>query len=214
MSEEVLVSRASFRLVPRGSAHAAVSQSECPPDELTLARERCRALAESEQTLRRELAQAREHLQALRENFTEALETYGAELEHEAMRALTSLSVRVAGMLLRRELPDHEMTRDVIQRTLAPLTDLRGTCVRVNPNDATRLQKTGDHGNFLDAGGRVEIIADPALAPGDVTMETPSGFFDARLSERLKLVETLILERVASKPDDAQVQEDDHAQAG
>ena len=106
------------------------------------------------------------------------------------------------------------MVRDVIQRTLAPLTDLRGTRVRVNPDDAERLLKAGGHGNFLDAAGRVEIVAEPALGPGDVTMETPVGFFDARLSERLKLAETLILERAASKTPDAQSQEDVHDQAG
>ncbi len=214
MSEEVLVSRSSFRLVPRENSKAAVSQSECPPDELTLALERCRVLAESEQALRQELAQERERQQTLRDDFAQALETYGADLEREAMRSLTSLSVRVAGMILRRELPDHEMVRDVIQRTLAPLTDLRGTCVRVCPEDATRLLKGSNHGTFLDAAGRIEIVAEPALGPGDVTMETSVGFFDARLSERLKLVETLILERAASKaPEDAE-QEDGHAQAG
>ena len=45
-------------------------------------------------------------------------------------------------------------------------------------------------------------------------METPVGFFDARQSERLKLAETLILERAASKTPDAQSQEDVHDQAG
>ncbi len=214
MSETVLVSRSSFRLVSRESATAAVSQSECQPDELTLARERCRVLTESEHALRQELAQERERQQALRDGFAQALETYGAELEREAMRALTSLSVRMAGMILRRELPDHEMIRDVIQRTLAPLTDLRGTRVRVNPEVAARLLKTGGHGNFLDAADRVEIVSEPALGLGDVTMETPVGFFDARLAERLKLVESLILERVASKTPDTQAQEDVHAQAG
>ena len=214
MSEAVLVGRSSFRLVPRGSTTAAVSQSECPPDELMVARERCRALAESEQALRRELAQERAQQKALRDDFAQALETFGEELEREAMRALTSLSVRVAGMILRRELPDHEMVRDVIQRTRAPLTDLRGTRVRVNPEDAERLLKDSPHGTFLDAAGRVEIVSEPALGQGDVTMETPVGFFDARLDERLKLVETLILERAASKASDSQSQEDVHAQAG
>ncbi len=214
MSETVLVSRSCFRLVSREGTRAAVSQSECPPDELTLARERCRVLAESEQALRQELAQERERQQALRGEFAQALETYGAELEREAMRTLTSLSVRVAGMILRRELPDHEMIREVIHRTLAPLTDLRGTRIRVNPEDAARMQKAGANNGFLDAAGRIEIVSDPALVTGDVTMETPVGFFDARLAERLKLVETLILERVASKTPDALVQEDVHAQAG
>ena len=93
-----------------------------------------------------------------------------------------------------------------IQRTLAPLTDLRGTRVRVHPDDAARLLQDGVNGNYLDAAGRIEIVAEPALGLGDVTMETPVGFFDARLDERLKLAETLILERVAS-----QVQEDAHA---
>ena len=208
---EVFMSRSSFRLVPRGSATAAVSQSECPPDELTLVRERCRVLVESEKALRKELAQEREQQQKLREEFSRALETYGSELEREAMRSLTSLSVRVAGLLLRRELPDHEMVRDVIQRTLAPLTDLRGTRVRVNPADAERLLQEGGHGNFLDAAGRIEVIAEPALGPGDVTLETPVGFFDARLDERLKIVETLILERVASKAATSLAQEDVHA---
>ena len=214
MSETVLMSRSSFRLVSREQGAAAVSQSERPPDELTLARERCQALAEIEKALRQELAQEREHQQAMRESFTQALESYGTELEQEAMRALTSLSVRVASIILRRELPDHEMVRDIIQRTLAPLSDLRGTRVRVCPEDAERLLNNSSHGTFLDAAGRVEIVAEPSLKPGDVTLDTPSGFFDARLDERLKLVETLILERVASKPADAQDQEDLHAQAG
>lgn len=211
MSESVLISHAAFRLVPRGSSTVAVSQSECPPDELTLVRERCRILVESEKALRKELAQEREQQKKLRDEFAKALETYGTELEHEAMRSLTSLSVRVAGIILRRELPDPEMVRDVIQRTLSPLTDLRGTRVRVSPDDAERLVKDSSHGSFLDAAGRVEIIAEPALGPGDVTLETPVGFFDARLDERLKLVETLILDRVAGKSSDALPPEDAHA---
>jgi flagellar biosynthesis/type III secretory pathway protein FliH len=204
MSESVLVSCGTFRLVPRESGKAAVSQSECPPDELTLALDRCRLLAEREQTLQQELARERQKNQTLHATFVNSLDEFSAEMERAAMRELTSLSIRVAELIIRRELPDADMLRDVVQRTLAPLTDLRGTRVRMNPADATLLGNSQGSGHLLDNSGRIELVPDPTLAQGDITLETPVGFFDARIAERLKLIETQILERAAAagqKPD-------------
>jgi flagellar biosynthesis/type III secretory pathway protein FliH len=198
MSEAVLVSGGTFRLVPRESGAAAFSQSESPPDELTLALERCRLLAEREQALQQELAREQAQRQALRAAFDKNMEAYSAEMERAALRELTSLSIRVAELIIRRELPDREMIRDVVQRTLAPLTDLRGTRVRMHPADATLLENSQGTGHGLDSAGRIEIVPDPTLAPGDITMETPVGFFDARIAQRLKLVEAQIMERAAT----------------
>jgi flagellar biosynthesis/type III secretory pathway protein FliH len=198
MSESVLVSPGTFRLVPRESGSAAVSQSEAAPDELTLARDRCRLLAEREQALQQELAREREKNRTIQATFTKNLDEFGTEMERTALRELASLSIRVAELIVRRELPDREMIRDVVQRTLAPLTDLRGTRVRMNPADATLLAAAPSGGHLLES-GRVEIVPDPTLQPGDITMETPVGFFDARVAERLKLIEAHLLERAAAR---------------
>ncbi len=199
MSDSVLVTPGTFRLVPRGSGNAAVSQSEAPPDELTLALDRCRLLTEREQALQQELAREREKSQTLQATFAKNLDEFSAEMERTALRELASLSIRVAELIVRRELPDREMLRDVVQRTLAPLTDLRGTRVRTNPADAALLSAAPAGGHLLES-GRVEIVPDPSLQPGDITLETPVGFFDARVAERLKLIEAHLLERAAARP--------------
>jgi flagellar biosynthesis/type III secretory pathway protein FliH len=198
MSESVLVSAGTFRLVPRGSGTAAVSQSEAPPDELALALDRCRLLTEREQALQQELARERENTRTLQATFAKNLAEFSTEMERTALRELAGLSIRVAELIVRRELPDRDMIRDVVQRTLAPLTDLRGTRVRLNPADAALLAAAPAGGHLLET-GRVEIVPDPSLQPGDITLETPVGFFDARVTERLQLIEAHLLERAAAR---------------
>jgi flagellar biosynthesis/type III secretory pathway protein FliH len=209
MSDAVFITPQVFQLVLKNPAQATVSQTDRPKSELVLLQARCAALTESERVLKAQLTQAQTQVKALGASFAKAFEASAAALEQTALRELTALSVRLAEVILRHQLPDPEMIQGVIRQILTPLSEVRGARVRLNPVDAKALARDQAAGPASDLIGLVEIVVDPKLAPGDVALDTPHGYFNARISERLKLLEEQLGERArvvrcASPPDNGE----------
>lgn len=117
------------------------------------------------------------------------------QVESQIARQLVEMSVRLAEIIVRRELPDSAMVKDIITEVLAPVSDLQGAKVRVNPGDLEVLMSARPEGGRQDLTSRLEFVADSSLLPGDVLIESKNGYFDARISERLKLLQEKLMER-------------------
>ena len=126
-------------------------------------------------------------IQAAEQQRRQALETAWDEtvrtLKNEIQKQILDMSVQIAEIIIQRELPDREMLRTLLEETLAPVSDLQGVRVRMAPTDCPKSDNNTDQ---IGAQWRsIEWIEDPALAPGDVIVESRNGIFDARIKERL-----------------------------
>jgi flagellar biosynthesis/type III secretory pathway protein FliH len=120
------------------------------------------------------------------------------DLKAEIQHHVVDLSIRLAEVIIRHELPDGEMIRDLIVKTLEPVSDLQGALVRISSADmklfGERVIKSGERG----VGNTVEFAEDPNLQQGDVIVESRNGIFDARLNERLKLLKETLSKRMGT----------------
>ncbi len=110
-------------------------------------------------------------------------------LQADIQKHLIDMSIRVAEIILQHQLPDRAMLRDVIEETLAPISDLQGMRIRLASGDV----QFGQTGELSPARkGPIEWVCDSTLSPGDVVIESRNGIFDGRLRERLEVLrETL-----------------------
>lgn len=124
--------------------------------------------------------------------FDDFLEKMKADIADEVI----GFSVRLAEILVRHELPDRDMLCNLIRETLDPVSDLQGAKVRMNPKDVEAVQRArNDSAAPAIVSDRVEIVPDPSLAVGDMLIESRNGLFDARLGQRLVLLEERLRER-------------------
>ena len=204
MSRPIVMRPGLKDLVPSGTLRAAngaapaVDAAELIRQETAKARRE--AIAETEARLRAEFAREREQGQKWRAAFDQRFEELMRSMEQQIAGQLIGMSIRIAEVILRRHLPDRAMLEEVIRETLAPISDLQGVKVRMNPADAARM--TASRSEEPDAPAvydRIEIVADPSLAEGDVMMESRNGYFDSRLTERLKMLEEKLMQRHRSR---------------
>ncbi len=155
------------------------------------------------QRLQRETAQrAAEE----RRRFEQALKKYIsgvdeciASMRKEIQTKVIDLSLRMAEIILRHELPDREMLHNLIVKTLEPVSELKGAVVRISSHDWELFGEQIASGDHLGVGSTVEFAEDPNLSAGDVIVESRNGIFDARLNERLKLLKESLNERSGRK---------------
>jgi flagellar assembly protein FliH len=108
-------------------------------------------------------------------------------LRHEAEQDVVSLALAVARRILHRELtvsPDALL--GLVKAALAKLDAREVNRVRVARQDAGMVQA------FFEKMGlphRIEVLADPALAPGSVILESDRGFLDASVDTQLVEIE-------------------------
>jgi len=104
------------------------------------------------------------------------------DLESEIKQQLISMSIRIAEMILGRELPDAASLQHVIEDVLAPISDLQGVRVRMTPES---IELLGNPELSTVSHRKIEFVADIGLKPGDVIVESRNGIFDGRLRSRL-----------------------------
>ncbi len=114
-------------------------------------------------------------------------------LRNEIGERVIELSVRIAEIILHHALPDRQMILEILKQTLAPISDLQGVRIRMNAADVENLKENNAMPALLN---RIELIPDPTLAAGDMIVESKNGIFDARIDERLKLLEDKLKHRV------------------
>ena len=145
-------------------------------------------IAQERQSFDRALAQA-----------TSGFDQLITELRKDIQHKVVDLSIRLSEVIVRHELPDREMMRNLIVKTLEPISDLQGAMVRISSNDWTLFGEEISNGDHLGVGSTVKFAEDPNLAAGDVIVESRNGIFDARLTERLKLLKETLYERSGRK---------------
>ncbi|GEA90144.1 FliH/SctL family protein [Cellulomonas cellasea] len=117
-------------------------------------------------------------------------------LAHAEAR-LHAAALELAAAVLGTELTDGERSaRAALARVLGhPLVPGVHT-VRLHPRDVAALQAAGG----VPAAAGVEVVADPALAPGDAVGEHPDGYLDGRIDAALDRARAVLLAEVGSAP--------------
>ena len=205
MSNTVFLNSSAMAFVP-SSAVAVEDFQEPRVDAAAIERAiRAELDAEFQARLQREvelgLAKERQRFDQALSQCSAGFDGCVARLRKEIQANLVDLSIRLAEVIVRHELPDREMLRDVIVKTLEPVSDLQGATVRVSSHDWQLFGDQMDGGEQFGAGGTVRFAEDPNLLPGDVIVESRNGIFDARLEERLKLLKESLHERSGRKPE-------------
>lgn len=193
MSKSIMLDPGIRGFVPVGTRKAANNREEAglaDAQNMALENVRREAQAEARAGAKREL-DAERKMQAEKcgicgRQFDAFLDNMKKEIADQVIR----LSVKLSEMIIRHELPDREMIFNVMKETLEPISDLQGAKVRMNPAEAEMLRnRRGDSSVPMVISDRVEIVGDPGLSLGDLVIESRNGVFDARLSQRLTLLE-------------------------
>lgn len=148
------------------------------------------------------LAQAQtemRRLQARLEGILDAFSRPMAELEGDVEQALAELAARVAGALVRHAYSiEPALIAKLTREALDSLGEKpRSVEVRLHPEDLDAVEP------LLPPTSGVRIIADPALARGDLRVHAEDVRLDARLSSRLEqILPRLLAEAKPSELDD------------
>lgn len=131
------------------------------------------------------LAQAQaemRRLQARLEGILDAFSRPLGELEGEVEQALTELATRIAGTLVRQAYTlDPSLVAGLTREALDSLGEKpRQVEVRLHPEDLDAVEP------LLPVAAGVRVVADPALARGDLRVHAEDVRLDARLSTRLE----------------------------
>jgi flagellar biosynthesis/type III secretory pathway protein FliH len=206
MSSAIRLGRSSFKFVP--ASHAATSgyeKQENAAENAEAIRQQIRM--ELEQDYQRRLdAEINRQFSADRERFaklfsecTARFDSVIQSLRNEIQTQVVDFSIQLSEVILRHELPDSAMIRNLIVKMLEPVSDLQGARVRISSADWVLFGGCimSEHDRSLR--NTVEFVDDPKLVSGDVIIESRNGIFDARLSERLKLLKEALHERSGRK---------------
>ncbi|QBG47375.1 hypothetical protein EGM51_08215 [Verrucomicrobia bacterium S94] len=203
MSNTIFMNSGVRAFIPSMPEEEPVDSAEQVDTEALERELRAELEAEFEQKLERELeirlsAERVRFDQALTQcisNFDQCIGT----LRKEIGAQVVDLSMRMAEIIIRHELPDREMLHNLIVKTLEPVSDLQGALVRLSSSDWNLFGEQISKGDHLGVGSTVQFAEDPNLAAGDVIIESRNGIFDARLNERLKLLKETLHERSGRK---------------
>jgi flagellar biosynthesis/type III secretory pathway protein FliH len=180
------------RLVATDPTRVTVRHAEAAPPREDLRQ----AVEQARQEAAAAVATEREKCHRLRQTLETRLEGFMRDAEDQIREQLIGMSLRIAEIILKRELPDRQMIRSLIRETLEPVSDMQGAKIRLHPADAEMLLKTGTAQDGSEGlPDRLEIVADKDLQPGDALIESRNGYFDARLAERLSLLKERLCER-------------------
>jgi flagellar biosynthesis/type III secretory pathway protein FliH len=194
-SSNLLLHDSFSRLVSPDPAIIVIEHEDVYEETRRIERIRREVFEEAEKKWELRFAEEKEKNRKLWAALDSSFEIFMKQVEAQIARQLIDLSVKLAEIIIRRELPDRTMVKDVIGEILAPVSDLQGAKVRVNPGDHDILMKARQESGRQDLTARLEIVADDSLMPGDVLIESKNGYFDARISERLKLLQEKLMER-------------------
>jgi flagellar assembly protein FliH len=113
-----------------------------------------------------------------------ALKLQGERLAEQARSDALEVGLLIARRVLERELSTNiDALFGQIKSAIARIGDARRTVVRLSPEDRARLQDA-DPSTFTL--GRVDIVADETLSPGDVVVDADDHSIDGRLSTQLE----------------------------
>jgi flagellar biosynthesis/type III secretory pathway protein FliH len=207
MSSSIVINSNVLAFVPASSHEPGYEPTELGPssfDTQELERQlRAELEAEYQQRLEREvearLVQERSHFDTVLAQSMAGFDAMINSLRKDIQANVVDMSLRLSEVIVRHELPDREMLRNLIVKTLEPISDLQGAMVRISSNDWKLFGEEISNGDHLGVGSTVKFAEDPNLVAGDVIVESRNGIFDARLKERLKLLKETLHERSGRK---------------
>ncbi|MBM3784787.1 MAG: hypothetical protein FJW30_10530 [Acidobacteria bacterium] len=123
--------------------------------------------------------------------------TYRARFRREAEPELVRLSMGIAKKILRRELSiDPHALLGVLKAALESINHTEVLEVRISVDDSSALS-----GRISDLGlpAAVNVTGDPALARGDLRIETKRGSVDASIQTQLAEIENGLADRSGSR---------------
>ena len=151
-----------------------------------LAQGRAEGMAAGQSEMRRLTAQ----IEGILDNFSRPL----ARLENEVVGALGDLAVRIAGALVGRAyLADPELLADLVGEAVDAVGGAaREVEVRLHPDDIAALTP------LLSLNPATRLVADPALARGDLRVHAESVRIDGSLDARLRGALDVVLRRAGA----------------
>lgn len=155
------------------------------------AREREQLAAAADARRESEHQQAQARLAAVTAALAEAILTTSRAVEDRALELARELTTLLVGHQL-RSTPDPGA--DAVRRALALAAQEPVTRVRLSPADAASPAAEAITGQGL------ALVADPALHPGDVVVETDTGALDATVAAALARVREVLSGSVAGEP--------------
>jgi flagellar assembly protein FliH len=120
-------------------------------------------------------------------NMMRDLTSSGAKLRRNAEEELVRLSIAVARRILHRELTiDPDALAGLVKAAFERLDQREIHEVRTDPGSLTTVRKLAEG---LDLARAVKIVADPALRPGSLLIETTRGQLDASIETQLNEIQ-------------------------
>ncbi len=116
------------------------------------------------------------------------------KLRLDAEREVVRLSLAIAHRILNRELAtDPDALEGVVHAALSKLQNRDLWQVRVGPQASAITNACLDRAGLA---GTVKVVVDPALHPGDLLIDTPTGELDASVNTQLHEIERGFAERL------------------
>lgn len=123
-----------------------------------------------------------------------AVAAFMKDFEEKVVSQMVEMSMRLAEIILRSQLPNRDMVEQIIRKTLDPVMDLQGVRIKLSAVDAALIREGGgaELNRILK---QVEIAVDSSLKDGDVLVESRNGYFNSKIHERMSLLESELKER-------------------
>lgn len=138
--------------------------------------------------LQRSLAEFEQLLADARELRLNALQT--------TERDLLSLSVKIAGKILRRELDSNDRAIvDIVAAALENARQRETIIVHVNPADHAMVSTHRENFPSSQRTKVLDFVSDPSVPAGGCVIETEVGQIDARLETQLNVIESALLNK-------------------
>jgi type III secretion protein L len=136
--------------------------------------------------------------------WNEALEraaAAGENLMTEHQAELVTLAVRLAEKIIGEELRSRpETILGIVREALQSVRRERMLTIQVNPEHVETVRNRIDAlARVAGVGREIQVVADPAVAPGGCVVESELGIIDAQLETQLRCLEETLL-RAARKP--------------
>ncbi|MBV9505677.1 MAG: type III secretion system stator protein SctL [Acidobacteriia bacterium] len=170
-----------------------------------------RAQQQAEAILAEAARRGEEAVAAARQRgYQDGLEQWAAALDSvaradQALNAryegeLVKLAVKIAEKIIGEELRARpETIVSIVREALRSVGNEQRLTVQVNPGESQQVAGMLDRlREVVKAGHDIQIVADPAIAPGGCIVHSDMGAVDARLETQLRRLEEILL-RVAGK---------------
>lgn len=183
-----------FRATPSAPLVERPHPTQKPDDSIVEARVEQAARAAREEGYRQGeaagIARARQELQPVRDNLAASIAEIAAlkpRLRHEVERQAVDLSLAIARRILRRQINiDPGVVEGLVRAALDSVSTREVTEVRVDPAHHRAIAESLES---LGVPRSVHVVADAALEPGAVIIETSRGRLDASVSVQLEEIE-------------------------